>query len=208
MIPFRPTSQKPSPKHFVDTLLENQGGEATAEVGTVPPQIVSNDDAANGVQAFSLEMLRIALMLQDLLPAEPGLIVADQPMQRRASNGVKGAHGQLEPSALPKLTPIAAHESRLSGPVLPASAAAPASEQHEAAQLSLVKPRQAAEVEEPATAITQGPQEARTQGNVQLAQQASHTAVPRGEYWQCRPHRETLFVEVQGICKPSSLGLT
>ena len=52
MIPFRPTSQKPSLTSFVDNLLEDQDGEAAAEVGTVLLlKKVSKDHAANGVQA-------------------------------------------------------------------------------------------------------------------------------------------------------------
>ena len=209
MIPFKPTFQKPSPTDFVDKLLEDQSGGAPAEVGTVLlPKTVINDHAANGVQAFSHGVVQIALMLQDLLPAEPGLSVADQPLRWRAPTGFQGSHRQPEPSAQPKLTPVAVREGRLSGPVLPASPAAAAAEQHKAAQLSLVKPREAAEVEEPAAANIQGHREAQTEGNAQLAQQASHTAVPPGEYWQCQPHPGNLFVEVQGTCKPFPQGLT
>ena len=61
MIPFKPTSQKPSSTNFMDNLLGDQVDEATAEVSTVLiAMTISNDQAGNGVQALSLGMVKDA----------------------------------------------------------------------------------------------------------------------------------------------------
>ena len=201
MIPFKPTSHKPSPTNFVNDFLEDQGGNATAEVGTVhPPGQSAMIMQSTGCRLSPFDMTRIALMLQ---AAEPGLKVVDQPLQWRAPTGARGLRRQPEPSAQPRRIPIAAPEGRLSGPVLSASPAAAAAEQHEAAQLSLVETRQVSEVEDPAAASTQGPQEAWAEGKAQLAQQASHgPAVLGGESGQCHSNHDIFFVEVQGTWTP------